>query len=149
MLFSILANGLFQVVILFAALKYGWFLPQEQHFVFGQSPTYVQNIPALTVFFTIFVMFQFWHKFNCRSLLHSESPFQLITKNRLFMEIVVIITVVQIVMVQASDYMEIGTIFRTVCLSWQQWLGITLLTATILPFAWFCRQVEYWLGIEI
>lgn len=148
MLFSILANSLFQVVILFAALKGGWFLPETQHFVFGQSPTYAGNIPALTVFFTIFVMFQFWHKFNCRSLMHSESPFQLLTKNRLFMEIVLVITVVQVLMVQASGYMEIGTIFRTVALSWQQWLGITLLTATILPFAWLCRQVEYWLGFE-
>ena len=106
------------------------------------------NLEALTVFFTTFVMFQFWHKFNCRALFHGESPFALLWKNRAFIEIIVTITVVQAAMVQASHYAHIGEIFRTTPLTGLQWLKIVAFTFTVVPFAWLCRQVEYWMGME-
>jgi len=109
---------------------------------------YADNVEALTVFFTIFIMFQFWHKFNCRSLRHDESPFEMLPKNRLFLGIVLAITLVQLVMVQASGYLHIGEIFRTIPLDPYQWLCISLLTATILPVAWLSRRFCYRLGYE-
>ncbi|MGL6193938.1 MAG: calcium-translocating P-type ATPase, PMCA-type [Thermoguttaceae bacterium] len=136
---TILVNSLFQAVILFASLYFGWFLDGASKYAFYSDPDDAKNLEALTVFFTIFVMFQFWHKFNCRSLEYDESPFALILKNKLFIVIIAIITVVQIVMVQASDYFMIGKIFRTDSLSLNQWIGITLLTSTIIPVAWLAR----------
>ncbi len=133
---SILLNSFYQVVILFLALYYGWFLDAEQRFTFDLEPRAEKNLEALTVFFTIFVMFQFWRIFVCRSLRFEESPFGQLLKNRAFLLIVAIIAVAQFSMVQASDHLGIGEIFRTVSLSARQWGGIALLTATIIPVAW-------------
>jgi magnesium-transporting ATPase (P-type) len=148
MLVTLLITGLYQVGVLFAALYGGWFLEANKVFEFHKDVKYDDNIEALTVFFTIFIMFQFWHKFNCRSLRHDESPFELLHKNRLFLGIIFAITLVQIIMVQASDYFHIGSIFRTVPLNAYEWLGISLLTFSIIPVAWFARMVCYWLKME-
>ncbi|MCL2119294.1 MAG: cation-translocating P-type ATPase [Planctomycetaceae bacterium] len=149
MLVTLLINSFYQVGILFAALYLGLFLAKDKVFEFHQDVRYDDNVEALTVFFTIFIMFQFWHKFNCRSLRHDESPFELLHKNRLFLIIILAITLVQIVMVQASDYFHIGSIFRTEPLNALQWLGISLLTMTILPVAWLARMVCYYLKLEV
>ncbi len=146
---SILMNSLYQVVILLAALYCGWFLTDEAKFDFAVDPLgKKENLEALTVFFTIFVMFQFWHKFNCRSLRYDESPFELLHKNKLFLVIVGTITATQVVMVQASAYLGIGEIFRTVALDLTQWMEIALLTATIIPVAWAVRLMIHRLGWE-
>ena len=153
MWFSILCNSAFQVAMLGCVLYFGWFLePGEQKFQFGcdltDSKVVAENIKALTVFFTTFVMFQFWHKFNCRALFHNENPFTLLSKNRLFIGVILVITVVQIVMVQFSEYYGIGQIFRTTSLSLRQWLEITGFTASILPVAWIVHQLAFWFGAE-
>lgn len=145
---SILLNSFYQVIILFAALYFGWFLPEGEQFTFWADARAGENLHALTVFFTIFVMFQFWHKFNCRSLRYDESPFALLSKNRLFLVIVGLITVSQIVMVQASDYFGIGQIFRTTALSLRQWVEILLLTVTIIPVAWLVRMLIHRLKLD-
>ena len=146
---SILLNSVYQVAILFLALYGGWFLVDPAHqFTFYEDARAPENLEALTVFFTIFVMFQFWHKFNCRSLKSDESPFSLLHKNRMFLVIVGTITLGQIVMVQASEYFEIGKIFRTVALGWMQWVQIALLTATIIPVAWLIRLAIRQMGLE-
>ncbi|MDR1385145.1 MAG: calcium-translocating P-type ATPase, PMCA-type [Planctomycetaceae bacterium] len=139
MVLTILLSSVYQVIILFAALSCGWFLDAEHHFRFHLDSRESENVQALTVFFTIFVMFQFWNIFNSRSLRYEESPFSLLHKNRLFLMIVGIIAVVQIGMVQASDYLGIGVIFRTNSLSFHQWLGIAALTLTMIPVGWFIR----------
>lgn len=154
MWFSIILNSLYQVVILGCALYFGWFLePGEQKFQWGcnlTDPSVVKaNLPALTVFFTIFISFQFWHKFNCRALFHDENPFTLIHKNRLFLIIIGLITISQVVMVQLSEAIPaIGQIFRTTPLTARQWGEILLLTATIIPVAWVVHQIAFWFGAE-
>lgn len=153
MWFSILLNSAFQVSLLFAVLYFGWFLePGEQKFQWGCDMTDAgvikANLPALTVFFTTFVMFQFWHKFNCRALFHNESPFTLIHKNRLFLIIIALITLSQVIMVQYSGYFHIGQIFRTCPLSLRQWGEITLFTAMVVPFAWVVHQLAFLSGAE-
>lgn len=153
MWFTILCNSAFQVAMLGCVLYFGWFLePGEQKFEFGcdltDSKVIAENLKALTVFFTTFVMFQFWHKFNCRALFHNENPFTLLTKNRLFIGVITLITVAQIVMVQFSEHYGIGQIFRTTSLSLKQWLMITGFTATILPVAWIVHQLAFWFGAE-
>ena len=138
---SILVCGLYQVAILFAALFGGWFT--DANFTVGASDK--DNLEALTIFFTILVMFQFWHKFNCRALRHDESPFALVLKNRMFMTIVLAITGLQVVMVQTPI---IGEIFRTTPLNLTQWLEIIALTFSVVPVAWFGRFLSYKLGLE-
>ncbi|MDO5580828.1 MAG: cation-translocating P-type ATPase [Planctomycetia bacterium] len=134
--------SLYQVAVLFAVLFCGWFVAPEHQYDGSISMTdskYMEhNLEALTVFFTVLVMFQFWHKINCRSLHYDESPWNMITKNRLFIAIISIITITQIIMVQSHT---VGQFFRTTPLDWEQWLKIFLLTATVLPVAWIGRQI--------
>jgi Ca2+-transporting ATPase len=127
MLWNIVLTGLYQAVILIGYLCY---LP-----VLSSTAAADINSPPqeLTVFFTIFVMFQFWNIFNCRSLRYEGSPFAGVLQNRLFLIIVTIIAVIQISMVQLSPYFGIGSIFRTSALELEQWIWIVLLTLTVLP----------------
>ncbi len=154
MWFSILINSAYQVVILACVLYFGWFLePGEQKFQWGcdmTDPSVIkENLAALTIFFTVFISFQFWHKFNCRALFHDENPFTLIYKNRLFLIIIGLITISQVIMVQLSEAVPvIGQIFRTTPLTLRQWGEILLLTATIIPFAWCVHQIAFWFGAE-
>lgn len=139
---SILVSGLYQLVILFAALFGGWFVNGAPY---SSELSDKENLEPLTIFFTILVMFQFWHKFNCRALLHDESPFALVLKNRMFLGIVLSITALQIVMVQIPF---VGEFFRTTPLDLAQWLKIITLTFTIVPVAWLGRLLSFKLGLE-
>ena len=145
---SILLNSIYQVIILFLVLYLGLFLDPEHRFVFWAEPKTEANTEALTVFFTMFVMFQFWRIFLCRSLRYEESPFSQIIANKAFILIVSLIAVVQVVMVQASNSLSIGDIFRTIPLSFGQWLGISVITATIIPVAWLIRMLIWRCGLE-
>jgi Ca2+-transporting ATPase len=130
---TILFNSLYQVAVLMFVLLANPF----------QAATEGER---LTVFFTVFVMFQFWHKFNCRSLYHDESPFHLLLRNRNFLAIVGTITVVQVFMVQVGG--GVGRLFRTMPLPAWTWIWILVVTASILPVAWLGRYVAYWVGAE-
>ncbi len=146
---SILVTGLYQVVMMFLTLFCGWFVDPEH--VYKVADAARDNLPnngnlqALTVFFTVLVMFQFWHKFNCRTLKHNESPFALLSKNKLFLGIVFSITALQIILVQIP---AVGAFFRTEPLHLMQWVEITIFTATIMPVAWFGRWLSFKLGLE-
>ena len=156
MIFSILCNGLYQVVLLFTALFSGLFLPDGKEkydlSIAISSPDYLErNLPSLTVFFTIFVMFQFWHKFNCRALRAGEGlvkclkqPFESLQKNKSFILIVAAITLVQIAMVQNRT---IGHFFRT-CPLEINGLWIVVYTGTIIPFAAGVRLLAKKLNLD-
>ena len=139
---TILTVSLYQLVILFAGLFFGWFVDPAHRYnasIPVSDPEYLtHNLQALTVFFTVFVMFQFWHKFNCRALTYDDSVFRFLTKNKPFIFIVTAITVVQIVMVQIP---VVGEFFRTEPLNLKQWIGIFLVTATIIPVAKIGRKL--------
>ncbi len=145
---SILLSSVYQVIVLFMALYFGWFLSEESRFQFGLEARATENLQALTVFFTIFVMFQIWRIFLCRSLRYEEPPFAQLLQNRAFVLIVGLIIIVQFAMVQASGWFGIGGIFRTTGLSPMQWSGIILLTATIIPVSWAIRLLIYRMSWE-
>jgi Ca2+-transporting ATPase len=128
--------GLYQVAVLFFVLL-------ANPFNVGASD---KNILMLSVFFTTFIMFQFWNIFNCRTLRHDESPLSMIVKNKMFITIVTFIIIVQVVMVQVGG--PVGDIFRTIPLDPMLWLKIVGLTATVVPVAWLARQIAHWIGAE-
>ena len=139
---TILSSGIYQTVVLFLALFGGWFVDHAHCYnpsIQISDPGYLTtNRQALTVFFTIFVMFQVWHAFNCRALRPDESGFRLVTGNPTFIFIIITIAVAQIVMVQIP---VIGNFFRTEPLNLRQWISILLLTSTILPVVKGCRFI--------
>jgi len=154
---TILGVGFCQVVILAFVMfnctmfNTAWFVTEGNEFKFG-LPLSDQarpdgNLEALTVFFTAFVMLTFWNIINARSLCWSETPFDLLWQNKAFLAIVTSIAVMQISMVQFSDFWNLGAIFRTQALELWQWLNLALITALIIPAAWGVRYTVHLLGL--
>ncbi len=85
------------------------------------------TVYELTVFFTIFVMMQFWNMFNARTLGSNKSAFYKIRENRNFITIAVLIVLLQFVIVQWG-----GGFFRTEPLSLKHWLQIAGCTSVVL-----------------
>ena len=85
------------------------------------------SIYELSVFFTIFVMMQFWNMFNARTLGGNRSAFYKLKENRNFIIIAVLILVLQIVIIQFG-----GGFFRTEPLSLTHWIAIIAGTSMVL-----------------
>lgn len=81
----------------------------------------------MSVFFSLFVLLQFWNLFNAKSFGSSRSTFHKFWENKNFLIIVSVILVFQIIIVQIG-----GEVFRTVPLSVQEWLMIIGGTSVVL-----------------
>lgn len=80
----------------------------------------------LSLFFTTFVMLQFWNLFNARAFLTHRSAFHL-KGCRGFLFIVLLIFIGQILIVQLG-----GQMFNVVPLEWDEWLWILLVTSPVI-----------------
>jgi len=89
------------------------------------------------VFFTVFVMLQFWNLFNARCLGLNRSAFSGVWHNRGFMLIATAIFVGQIAIVQFG-----GSLFRTEPLSLRDWVLITAVTSVVLWIGELVRLVS-------
>ena len=81
----------------------------------------------LSLFFSTFVMLQFWNMFNAKTFGLKESAFANVANNKSFLSIALVIFFGQILMVQIG-----GNIFRTVPLSLQDGLIIIASTSLVL-----------------
>ena len=91
----------------------------------------------LSLFFTTFVMLQFWNMFNAKCFGLKESAFSSISKNGSFVAIAALIFVGQILMVQYG-----GVVFRTVPLSLRDWLIIIGGTSIVLWVGEIWRLIQ-------
>ncbi|MBR2438450.1 MAG: calcium-translocating P-type ATPase, PMCA-type [Bacteroidales bacterium] len=94
----------------------------------------IVSIYELSVFFTIFVMMQFWNMFNARTLGGNRSAFYKLKENRNFVVIAVLILVLQIIIIQFG-----GGFFRTEPLSLEHWAAIIAGTSMVLWIGELCR----------
>lgn len=85
------------------------------------------DLRGLTIFFTIFVMMQFWNLFNARVLGSNESAFKGISTSYTLWIVAGIILIGQFVIVEWG-----GSVFRTTPLDWQTWGWIIASTSVIL-----------------
>lgn len=81
----------------------------------------------LSMFFTIFVMLQFWNMFNAKSFNSSGSAFRGLIKSPGFLLVSLLIVVGQILIVQFG-----GDVFRTVPLKFWDWAMIIAGTSVVL-----------------
>ena len=81
----------------------------------------------LTVFFTFFVMLQFWNLFNARVFGTTDSAFKGLSQSSGMEFVVLAILVGQFLIVQFG-----GDVFRTTPLDWQTWLLITGISSMVL-----------------
>jgi len=81
----------------------------------------------MSIFFTVFVMLQFWNLFNVRCLGSSSSAFHGLWQNKVFLLIAASILVMQVLIVEFG-----GAVFRTVPLSFRDWIIIIAGTSLVL-----------------
>lgn len=94
-----------------------------------------------TIFFTAFVLMQFWNLFNVRTMGSGNSAFHNLFKNFTFALIAAIIFALQVVIVQFG-----GNLFRTCPLNLKEWLILTISTSFVL---WIGEIVRYLRGFSI
>jgi Ca2+-transporting ATPase len=85
------------------------------------------SVYELSVFFTIFVMMQFWNMFNARTLGSNNSAFYKLNENRSFLLIAALILGLQIVIIQFG-----GGFFRTEPITLEHWIMIVAGTSAVL-----------------
>ena len=93
----------------------------------------------LTVFFTIFVMLQWWNLFNARMLGSTHSAFRRLWACKAFLMVLMLVLVGQWLIVTFG-----GQMFRTVPISWQTWLYIFIGTSPVLWVGEVYRRVKGW-----
>ena len=116
MAFGILFCGIAFFIVMFAMLIYC-----ERR---GKGGV---DVHELTVFFTTFVMIQFWNLFNAKSLGSNRTAFRHFLKNKGMILVLALVLVGQWLIVTLG-----GEMFRTVPLSLTEWLAIIGATSIIL-----------------
>jgi Ca2+-transporting ATPase len=95
------------------------------------------NVHELTIFFTTFVMLQFWNLFNAKTLGSIHSAFRHFKRDNGLIMVLIIIFIGQWLIVEFGDGM-----FRTEHLSFKEWAIITFSTSFVLWIG------ELWRGIK-
>ena len=85
------------------------------------------DVHELTMFFTTFVMIQFWNLFNAKALMSHHTAFRHFLKDRGMMLVLVLVLVGQWIIVTFG-----GEMFRTTPLSLHEWLLIICSTSVVL-----------------
>ena len=80
-----------------------------------------------TVLFTVFVLLQFWNLFNAKCMNRTGSVFPTLGNNTSFLLIAAAIFAGQVLIVQFG-----GSVFRTVPLTFNEWLILTAITSIVL-----------------
>jgi Ca2+-transporting ATPase len=114
---SILTVGVLFFIVLFGMFWY--YLNDDKEFGVQQQ--------ELTVFFTTFVMLQWWNLFNAKSLGSVHSAFRRLYADRGMLMVLVLILAGQWLIVTFG-----GKMFRTAPLSLNQWLVIIAATSVVL-----------------
>jgi Ca2+-transporting ATPase len=131
---TILTTAIFFVVVMLALLlgmKAGWFA--------GPHPPSPDFAPLTTrqvsIFFTVYVLFQLWNQVNCRSLTPETSGLRRIWRNGAFLGILFVTLVGQILIVTFG-----GRLFAVEPLRLVDWLVIAGATSSVLFFVEIVRR---------
>ena len=91
----------------------------------------------VSVFFTVYVLFQVWNEINCRSLVPEVSGLRGLFRNPTFLGIVGLTVLGQVLIVSFG-----GAVFQVAPLRLIDWLAIAAGTASVLVFAEVTRRVR-------
>lgn len=118
---SIFFNGLYIGLLCVAFLT----LPVFESLFQRENPD-VSKIVFLTAFFSLFVLLNNFNKFNVR--VEELNLFDHIKENKGFIQVVIIIFIVQFVLTEIG-----GEMFRTLPMNLNEWLWVFLLSISIIP----------------
>ena len=85
------------------------------------------SVRDLTIFFTVFVLLQFWNLFNARVFGTTHSALGHLAKSYVLVGVAAVILIGQYIIVQFG-----GDVFRTTPLDWQTWLILLACTSPVL-----------------
>ena len=122
---NIVVTGLFFVVLLISLMFY-----------MGDGGSALSRY-ELSMFFTIFVMLQFWNMFNAKSFNSAGSAFRGIIKSPGYLLVSLLIVLGQILIVQFG-----GDVFRTVPLKFSDWMIIIAGTSIVLWVGEIIRLIK-------
>lgn len=135
-----MAKSIFGVGIFFVAVLLGilvCMLNNDVVSVAADGTVEKLTVYELSVFFTVFVMIQFWNLFNARAMGTGRSAFSRLGGNKSFIYIVLLILALQILIVTFG-----GAFFRTVPLSLRDWAVIVASTSLVLVAGEIVRFVR-------
>jgi Ca2+-transporting ATPase len=95
------------------------------------------SVRQVSIFFTVYVLFQIWNEINCRSLVPSVSGLTGLAKSPIFLGIIGTIVVVQVLIVTFG-----GQVFQVEPLDPVTWLVMIGFTASVLIFAEATRRIR-------
>ena len=98
-----------------------------------------EQLRGLTIFFSVFVLLQFWNLFNARVFNTKRSALVGLARSPAFLVIAALILLGQIALVQFG-----GAVFRTVPLSLGDWLAMILATSVVLWGGELVRGLRRW-----
>ena len=129
-------NNIFGVGLVFLALLMG-LLVYFKGLPDGLLPNGEMSVHYLTIFFTIFVMLQFWNLFNASVFGTNHSIFKDASHALGMLGVALIILVGQIIIVNFG-----GKVFRTEPLSLMEWVYITAGTSVVLWVGEIVRGIK-------
>lgn len=91
----------------------------------------------VSLFFSVYVMFQVWNQINCRSLEPRDSGWNRLFSNSTFLAIATVVAVGQILIVTFG-----GSVFKVEPLRFWEWLAVLASTGTVLLFAEIARRIR-------
>ena len=116
-----MARGIIGMGLFFFAIMFVFLIWCERH---GQGS--IIDVHELTMFFTTFVMLQFWNLFNAKCLGSSYSAFRHFWRDRGLILVLVLTFIGQWIIVTFG-----GRMFRTLPLSFTEWMAITVSTGVL------------------
>lgn len=136
-------NVIFGVGLLFVIILLGLLYYFTITDFFNSGETGLSN-KELTVFFTIFVMLQFWNMFNAKALFSGKSAFSELNKCVGFLIVGSAILIGQLLIVEFG-----GDVFRTVPLSLLEWIIIISFTSIVLWIGEILRILNNRKSVEL
>ncbi|KAA6335481.1 Calcium-transporting ATPase 1 [termite gut metagenome] len=144
---NILSVGLFFVALLFGLVQYfkhsditslsQFNLTDFGRSFFDFSSGNGLSAYELSLFFTVFVMLQFWNMFNAKAFMTGQSAFRSLRNSSGFLSIAVVIVAGQWIIITLG-----GEMFNVVALKWLDWAIITGATSLVLWIGELIRLVK-------
>ncbi len=126
---------LVMMVLLYGMEHFRWFAGgemREKDYEF-----FPLNVRQVTIFFTVYVLFQVWNQINCRSLTPALSGLAGLFRNPAFLTIASLTLIGQILIVTIG-----GAVFKVEPLSLLDWFMIAAATSTVLVFSELVRFIR-------
>jgi Ca2+-transporting ATPase len=145
---GILGVGIFFVILLFGLVQYfkhadvtalnGFNISDFITNFFNFSAGNGLSPYELSLFFTLFVMLQFWNMFNAKAFMSGKSAFAYLSQSKGFLAIALVILAGQWLIVTIG-----GEMFNVVPLKWEDWgiiIGVTSLVLWIGEIVWIVKR---------